>query len=146
MNLITLVRHGESECNVGIFKLDPDITENGRMQAKNLSGEYDLVIISNLARTRQTLQYSKITYKELIVSDLCREYRGGHIGDHVLGEEIFTEGIASLYERVIKFREFVKSLMNTHQRILVISHGIFISYFTGIQRVLDNCESMLCVV
>ncbi len=62
MPVITLVRHAQSEANANQNgdMYDPGITELGKEQAAQIEGHYDLVIISTLKRTRETLQHSKV--------------------------------------------------------------------------------------
>lgn len=51
---IRLIRHAETESNVGKFKgKNSRLTENGINQSSRLTGEYDLVICSTLWRTRE---------------------------------------------------------------------------------------------
>jgi len=77
MPIVTFLRHAQSRFNIGFNEIDPDITDDGKIQAAQVSGYCDLVIISNLARCKQTLEHAKLKYTEMIVSELCREHRGG---------------------------------------------------------------------
>ncbi len=62
MPVITLVRHAQSEAqakqNQDMY--DPGITNLGKEQASNVEGHFDLVIISTLKRTKETLEHSKV--------------------------------------------------------------------------------------
>ncbi len=58
---VTVLRHGESEYNVGNRDLkDCGITDKGRQQAAGLTGHYDLVVCSPLRRARETLEHSQV--------------------------------------------------------------------------------------
>ena len=78
---VDILRHGESEGNVGINKPDPALTERGRSQAGQVTGEWDLVVLSPLRRAQETLTYSGIKYRWMVTCELCREYMGGGTGD-----------------------------------------------------------------
>ncbi len=61
MPSVILMRHGQSEANAtenhDIY--DPGITELGRKQAAQIQGHFNLVIISTLRRTKETLENSQ---------------------------------------------------------------------------------------
>ncbi len=65
MPSVTLVRHGQSEANAtenhAIY--DPGITDLGRKQAAQIHGHFNLVIISTLRRTKETLEHSQVKIK-----------------------------------------------------------------------------------
>ena len=88
MTKIDLLWHAQSNFNIGIHELDSDITEFGKHQSSNISGDYDLVICSNLKRTLSTLLHSKIKCNKLVISELCREIKGGSICDYLENEDM----------------------------------------------------------
>ena len=58
---ITVMRHAQSTHNAsGDNSWNVGLTEEGRLQAREVSGEYDLVICSTLRRAQQTLEFSSI--------------------------------------------------------------------------------------
>ena len=75
MNKVILIRHSESEWNAkGVSDFNVKLTEYGKDLAKYLTHDVDLCVCSNLRRARETLDYSNIKYKNVIFTDLCREY------------------------------------------------------------------------
>jgi phosphohistidine phosphatase SixA len=125
---ITIMRHGESEWNVGLNKLDfnSNLTENGKNLAEKLEGYYDIVICSTLKRTLQTLEASNIKYNTLLRTNLC---------DGVDGK---TK--EQVINNVIEFKKYVKELDPVKNKILVISHMYFIKEFCG--KELRNLEKV----
>ena len=72
-----LLRHCESIHNAeGLSGPDCPLSAHGEMQAKGLTGCYDIAVVSPLKRARQTLSLSGIVVKaDVIVCDLLREQR-----------------------------------------------------------------------
>lgn len=140
MPKIDFIRHAQSEFNIGIHKVDSDLSDNGKAQASKLSGEWDLVIVSTLSRCIQTLEFSNIKYKSIIYSDLCREFRNGSICDWKQGEEQNNESYEDLNKRINEFKDYLKLLSKEHSKILVISHACFMVHFMNLQRGIYNCE------
>ena len=132
--MISFMRHAMR----GNESRDVGLVSEGIAQASKLEGEYDTVIISPLRRCRETLDHSKIKYKTLVITPLCRELRNGNIIDYMENEEIVTETMPSFSERLLQFKELLKFYKD--KKILVISHCVFIAYFTGMNRILNNCE------
>jgi broad specificity phosphatase PhoE len=126
---VHMLRHAQSEANIGIEKLDPHITDEGKRQASKMYGEYDLVIISPLIRTLQTLLHSNIKYEHIFVTELCREVRDGAPSNHILDEDYRPESYETFRDRVNDFRKLIRKKAEKHQRILVITHGVFMCHF-----------------
>jgi phosphohistidine phosphatase SixA len=146
---VDIMRHAESEANVGINKADPALTERGRTQASSVTGEWDLVVLSSLRRTHETLTNSGIKTRWMITSELCREHLAGGISDHLEGETPSNERLSGLYERIDKFKDWLRTQYAylqqqgiTQPRILVISHAIFICHATSTWRGIYNCEML----
>jgi broad specificity phosphatase PhoE len=137
---VTFLRHAISIFNeMNTSEKDCELSEAGKAQARGLVGDYDLVICSVMTRTKQTLAFSQIKYKELVYSPICREFRTT-ICDYLPHEdEKIPEPRESLLERVSKFREYLKE-KNQGQRILVVSHGDFIFAMNGETKYPDNAE------
>jgi glycosyltransferase involved in cell wall biosynthesis len=137
---VDLLRHGQSEGNIGKKVCNPKLTEFGISQAREISGEYDLVICSTLERAQQTLASSKITYKKLISTDLCREFRQGEICDLFENEEVKTESEAELKSRIENLKKLIRENATFQSRVLVITHAFFICHFAEVYRGIYNCE------
>ena len=73
---VHLLRHAESEFNAGRQNVyDPKLTKKGRQQAKKIGGHFNVVVCSTLTRAKETLTLSKISYDQVIFSDLVREFK-----------------------------------------------------------------------
>jgi len=141
---IFLIRHAQSLFNAfGIKKRDIELSDFGIKQAKSLEGHADLVIISPLHRAKQTLENSKITYDNLMISNLCREHNDGNIINYLENEDETIETIETreqLEERMNKFREFLKEQNKIHNTIIVITHALFISNLVATCDIVPNCH------
>lgn len=121
--MITLMRHGESEWNANINKIENDsiLTQNGINLAKNISGIYDIVICSSQRRTLQTLEASNIKYTILYKTDLC--------------DENYTNNAP-----IDEFNNYIKILNPIKNKILVISHANFIKQYCKLDKKILNLE------
>ncbi len=143
--VILLLRHAISKFNDGTNKVEMDcgLSEAGILQASNLSGEFDIVITSCLARAKETLKYSKIKYKRLIESDLFREKMSGKPCDKLMIEinNNYIETKNDITIRAAIARDYLRLLLiqNPRANILVISHCIFINFLLGRVVDLNNC-------
>ncbi len=140
MPLVTLLRHAQSEYQAGNREVfDANITELGKRQAAGIVGHYDLVICSTLSRTKQTLQYSQITYDKVIYLELAREKRSMNC-DFLPNEEVVLETNAEFMQRMLKLKETLLDLFKSHQKILYICHGGVIKALTAtnVDDVLKN--------
>ncbi len=139
---ITIIRHAQSLANVHGESAgrNPELTAHGHHQSSQLQGQYDLVIISPLRRTHQTLASSKIQFDKLIILDECREIRQLNLGDY-LDDEIFVdESITNLSHRSNLFLQKLREYQKQYHNILVISHYCFIKH--NFNQQLMNCEHM----
>lgn len=135
---IRLIRHAESTWNaLGDTSNNVPTTENGKNQAKNLSGEYDLVVCSTLRRARETIDNSNIKYKKIIFTDLCREHFDGNPSNYFSLEEHKKESQEELLQRTEEFKCFVGKLMKDNYKICVITHYGFLQKMTGFR--FNNC-------
>lgn len=76
---IRFVRHAQSYQNIDIMhKRNAEITDACKLQARRITGKYDLAIVSPLRRTMQTLQYSAAEFGTILKIDNNRERKGGH--------------------------------------------------------------------
>lgn len=129
MSHFFVLRHAESTSNNGeIDCKDPLLSKNGINQCKQINGFYDLIIMSPLRRTQETLKYSNITYKNMIITDLCRE-RIFHIRDLKIKENDSEKNESDLEynNRVNEFKNFLLSIKkdNIYEKILIVSHSYF---------------------
>lgn len=125
---ITLLRHAESEFNVGISdEPDVDLTDKGRLQAASLTGHYDLVLCSPLRRCLETLTRSNITYDEFRIEPLLREQITNQ-SDLLPGETFELESEEHLLDRIEKI---TLSLKGERGSILLVTHSDFIWYWSS---------------
>lgn len=127
---IDVLRHGQSRFNsMKNNELDSELTEYGKYQAKNLLGEYDLIICSSLKRCTETLKLSKIKYNKLIITNICRSYRDdcvNNLCDFKEGEKLENETKDQLLERIKIFKQLLKQEHTEYNKILIISHATYI--------------------
>jgi broad specificity phosphatase PhoE len=124
---VSFLRHAESIFNANLTsEKDCDLTEKGRLQASQLENQYDVIICSIMKRTCQTLDYSKLSTRKVIFTDLCREKRADICDFLPFEDETKKETDEELQQRIKIFRYFVKSQVSSYQNVLVISHGDFI--------------------
>ena len=79
-----------------------------------------------MKRCLETLEYSQIRYDKLIISDLCREHKTD-LYDFKQDEPYMIESENELLGRVVKFRDYVKSIKPD----LIISHADFIWHISS---------------
>jgi len=147
---ITLIRHAQSLFNAGQYTSQEEIrnckiTDLGKVQCKNLTQSFDVIIISPLKRAMETYTYSNIKTGKVIVNDLFREYKElNPIPLNFLDlEEPIPETIDQVKTRANDAIEYLKSL--PYNNIGVISHGIFMNHLfecVGLpQKLLHNTEA-----
>lgn len=139
---IHFLRHAESEYNDRLFvnKKDPAITDLGKQQSSKITGYYDIIITSNLLRSKQTLQYSKLKYTTTIETDLCREFKNGTLSNYIDNEVCEKETLEEFINRINNFKNYLQYVSFTYNKILVISHGIFIKNALNFKGNIKNCE------
>jgi bisphosphoglycerate-dependent phosphoglycerate mutase len=139
--MITFVRHAQSLFNsTGQIYRDIHLSELGKQQAMNLDGNYDVCIVSPLQRAKDTLNLSKIKYKVLEISHLCREHKDGNIINLLVDEKESIESLDELCERVLKFKQLLYNYIKDGHKICVISHYSFLLALTGIP--FDNAQQI----
>lgn len=129
---VDILRHAQSLFNKYLTsEKDCDLSPYGKLQAADLEGVYDVIIVSCLRRTHQTLLYSKIKGRRLIITDLCREKKSD-ICDFLPGEdETQKESGEALANRIDCFKDFVRTQCRPEDDVLIISHGDFIHTAMG---------------
>lgn len=138
---VTFLRHAESIFNVFLHsEMDCDLSKKGIDQARALEGDYDVIILSCLRRTHQTLLYSRLTAKRILMTHLCREQQKD-ICDYMCGEDdSHRETEEELALRIDSFKDYLRREVKPGERVLVISHGDFIDCATGRQKYPANAE------
>ncbi len=130
MKKITLIRHAESIYNKTMDNslINCGLTDEGKIQSSKLEYNFDLIIVSPLKRALDTLKYSNITYKNLEISDLFREYKTNGC-DYFENEAIISETEEELYSRIKQAKQYISTLNQSN--IGVVTHGDFIWWFTS---------------
>ncbi len=138
---ITFLRHCTSIFNeLKTSDKDCDLSEAGKTQAKDISGNYDIIFCSIMKRTTQTLVLSKLTGKRVIYTELCREWKRD-ICDFLPGEdETKWETQEELEARCADFLDCVKGMAEGLEKVLVITHADFVFCLNKGDRYLENGE------
>ncbi len=153
MKTIYLVRHcptKDTEQGINNARVDTPLSEKGQIQADNLvakisENKYDLIIVSPLQRTYQTVKPYLSTLErpiQIITDELCTErdlgkLTGTVVGDGVIPNAIEESGLSKtewkpeggestkeVYARATKFFEKLKDYPS--KSILICSHQNFL--------------------
>lgn len=129
---VNILRHAQSLFNKYLTsEKDCDLSPEGILQAERLEGSYDVIVLSPLRRTHQTLLYSNMTARRLLITELCREKRSD-ICDYLPGEsENQKESVEEVKARIELFKDYLRREIKESEKVLVISHGDFIWNATG---------------
>lgn len=151
MYSVVLIRHCESRFNrYGELDKDAKLTEEGKIMAKELKGNFDLIICSNLTRAKETLLHSNLVAGEIVFTDLCREFRHGNLADYLPGETSKEENNSNLIladetqemfdNRLNLFKQEIRNYSKKYNNIAVITHHGVIYRLTGYN--VHNCGSI----
>lgn len=142
---VVLLRHAESIYNAtgDITIMNCGLTENGRKQASQLSGNFDLVLISPLRRTLETLDYSNIIYKHIRHCDLLRERIAVNC-DRLNNNETF-ESEYGFNNRMSTLHDMINYYKTKYNSIIIITHFAVIYTITGGKQ-FKNAEAGLLAV
>lgn len=129
---VDILRHAQSLFNkYRTSEKDCDLSDEGKVQASKVSGDYDVIVLSCLRRTHQTLLYSNLVAHRLLITDLCREKRKDSC-DYMPGEdETKGESDEELAIRIDCFKNYLRTNCLPSEKVLVISHRDFILAATG---------------
>jgi len=133
---ITLLRHEQDLFNIHEDIPNPSLSSEGFLKAKDLTGTFDICIISPLKRTLETINTSQIqlTHKELKTSILNREIRQ-NISDFLEVEitlgETDNETEDEFSSRMVCLRRELSEYLRLYKNILVVSHGGVIQALTN---------------
>ena len=130
---VYLVRHAQSQANIGEYVVDARLTEHGKSQAAKLSGHFDLVICSVMTRAKETLEYSKITHDKVVYSEDAREMKT-HIGDFLPGEKRTPESPKELMNRLDNLMKDIQEYSKKYKKILIVSHYYTLMYLTSTNK------------
>jgi broad specificity phosphatase PhoE len=140
---VTFLRHCRSIFNELLYSdKDCDLSVRGVDQAKELEGEFDIVICSVMKRARRTLELSKIRAPVVEHTMLCREWCNDICDflDHE-NEVSDRESKEELAQRVDTFCSWVKTkYQGSAFRILVVTHADFVHVVTKGAKYLENGE------
>jgi broad specificity phosphatase PhoE len=139
---VYFIRHAESTWNAfGDRSKNTPITENGKEQAKSISGYVDIVICSTLLRAKETLENSNLKYNKVVYTDICREVRGGTPCDYMEDENIENiETDEQVNKRIDGLKKMVAELIENNKNIIIgiVSHYCFMQKITNIG--MFNCQ------
>lgn len=142
MKQVIFLRHAQSLGNIGQIILNPPLSNKGIKQSSKLYGYYEVVIVSELRRTKETLDNSNIEYEHLIFSPLVNEVKMGHITECVSLIDCYRESVEEVNTRIELFTKLLNDIWDHFDTILVISHAEFIKRFTKSYNYLNNAESI----
>jgi len=141
--MITLIRHCQSEFNVleeknhhknaDLSFVNCGLTTLGKYQASKLQSQFDLIIVSPMKRTLDTLKYSNINYKHILVLPLVREFKVD-ICDFMINEKQIIETEEEILSRCKETKTLLKILSTQYKSIGVISHRDFIWFLTNYEK------------
>lgn len=142
MKHFTFIRHTQSLYNRdGVSGRDPELSEEGKEAASNLSGAYEYALISSMKRTRETFECAtNLTASVVECSSLCREKISGHSLSNMMNvEENMSEDDEDFDFRMSLLKKFLLLRGKQYDTILVVTHQGVIEAMTG-ER-LKNGES-----
>lgn len=168
--LIYTIRHGHTEYNADkryAGTIDIPLSEKGIQDCRKAAGRlsdyaFDVVVTSTLRRSIQTADIMVESGVPKVQNALCNERNfgvmEGHTWDEVckfdppvlmidVGNDLHTvnpqggEPFEDVWERAKKFRRLLFRSYRG-QRILVVSHGVFLQMFHGLLRGISCIESL----
>lgn len=123
--------------------INPPLTKSGIEGAALLKGEYDLIIISPMARCIETYAYSHLSGPREI-NALFREWRQGpgdfHNHDH---PSVFCESPQELELRIAEAFTYLESLKGTYENVCVITHSEWMKKALKLDNVPDYGETVI---
>lgn len=135
---VTFIRHAEAKHNVWTQDmplselLNARLTDNGRKQSEFLNNSFDIVVLSPLRRAIETYSCSGIKCRQIIISDLFREFRDVQDEDKTAGsqylenEKWHLETATEVSRRATNAIEFLRKLDGDN--IGVITHACFVNH------------------
>jgi broad specificity phosphatase PhoE len=122
---ITIIRNAHNDGS--------GLSELGIFQAREITGEYDLIICSPLQSAIDTYKYSRIKTRRFIIDENVREYKGNNEYDYFDDEPCSPELGITFSDRIYKFvYDTLPIMYRTYTNICIISHVTFIRHFTQV--------------
>lgn len=139
---IWFLRHAESVFNRDLTSdKNCELSQTGIEQAKQVKGDYDVIICSMLRRTKETLANSQLTCKKLYFTELCREVRVDICDYFEYEDETVKETEEEVEARITAFKEFLWERVTPDMKVLVICHRDFMHAIgKGLLPSPKNCE------
>lgn len=141
---LSFLRHAESRANNGEDVRSPnsDLSPKGIEQAKKVSGMFDLVVCSPMARAMSTFRHSQIRCTRTVIDKLCRERLVDNPTDFLQNEDVRPESDETFWKRVHRFQDRLTAWEDVFSSVLVISHNYFLSACFN-YRNLNNAEMVV---
>jgi len=134
MPKVHFLRHAESTHNASkgeVEQVDADLSPLGEEQAREVKGEYDLVLCSPLRRTKRTVELSQLKYNEIKYLTDLREVRFTS-AELMEGENYaLPETTENASERVRRLKEQLKKELSSGRNILVATHSAIVRFITS---------------
>ena len=134
MPKIHILRHAQSTFNASqgkVDEFDANITDLGKEQASAVEGDYDLIVISPMRRCWQTLENTKLTYKEIITIEEGREMKK-HNCDFKEGEEVVVETEDEMFGRMEILWKKLREVAVNDKRVLFVGHHNTVFHLTAL--------------
>jgi broad specificity phosphatase PhoE len=115
------------------------LTDLGIQQAKKVKGRFDLILVSPLRRTLDTLYYSQLSADTIQVCDLLREVVCADMGSgkHSIRRDTLDveknvpiESEQEVWARIAMLRTLISTKQQKYNRILLISHSCIYGFLT----------------
>lgn len=146
---VTFIRHAQSLFNCGqANSKNVGLSEVGKMQAIQITGKFDCIVISPLRRAIQTYALSDLECSNLCVNNLFREVLNNNPVNYFEHEIITKETETALEERQKSCIAYLVNLSETngYASIGVITHHDFIYEICkrklGVEIHLGNCDTV----
>jgi len=160
-----LLRHTEiyNPDNIDYYRTDLELSKEGKEHAKELVKElgkhrYDVIFVSPMKRTRQTikpflktLKNPKVIYEDLIIERHTGEFNGKYpkncFLDYCLKNNLNRvsfrpkggESLLDVTKRAKKFLDFIKKNYKD-KSVLVVSHGNVLRCLEGLVKKIDPMD------
>lgn len=134
--MIYLIRHTQSTFNAGqsdVRDRNVPLSEDGKLQARNITFSFNILILSPMKRAVETYTYSGIKVARVIMSELFREHVCAY-NNLFEYEDFIYETEDDLIDRVREAAEFLKKLDKPDINIGIITHHDFIQKFTEVTQ------------
>lgn len=145
---ITFIRHQKcyahrEDGSISYMTVNPPLTFQGVEGARHLTGDYDLVLISPMARCIETYVYSHINGPRQINS-LFREWRQGPGDFHNHDPPtVFCETYENFQKRIEEGMTYLKSLKSDFRNVCVVTHSEWMKKALNLEHTPDYGEAVI---